>query len=134
MAWVMMSAVVIAPNFTTVGRKVQDVVTHKGEARLAVTECGDGGIDAKAFFNAGHSVGKLVKKLGLGRKTGGRRGRIRTEYTVVLRANCGEDFWMLSEEMKGEYGTCGRGIVACEDEQLDLGHGKIFECSVDASG
>lgn len=62
MAWVMMSAVEIPPNGTTVGRKVQAVVTHKGEARLAVTDCGDGGIDAKAFFDGSLSVGKLVKK------------------------------------------------------------------------
>lgn len=41
---------------------------------------------------------------------------------------------MLSEEMKREDGTCGRGIVACKDEQLDLGHDKFFECGIDASG
>lgn len=131
-ARVVMCAVMIAPYHTMIRRKGLAVVTRQVKIRLAVTEGGYSGVHAKSFFDNSEGVGQLIEELRLRREDGSGVGGVRAEDGVVLGADFGENVRMLGEEMIGEDGTRRSGIVTCEDEELDLGHGKVFERGVDA--
>jgi hypothetical protein len=50
----------------------------------------------------------------------------------MLGASFRENIRVLGEEMVGENGTRGGGIVTCENKELYLSHGEFFERRVDA--
>ena len=132
MARVMVCAVVIAPYYAMVGRKALAVVTRKVKVRLTIAEGSYGGVYTKRLFDDSEGVGKLIKQLRLRRKYGSGDGNVRAEDLVVLGADSGENIRVLGEEVVGENGTRRGGIVTCEDEELDLSHGEVFERGIDA--
>jgi hypothetical protein len=132
MARVVVCAVVIAPYHAMIGRKALAVVTGKVKVRLTITEGSYGGVNPKRLFDDSEGVGKLIEELRLRRKYGSGVGDIRAEDLVVLGTDSGENIRVLGEEVVGENGTRRGGIVTCEDEELDLSHGEVFERGVDA--
>lgn len=116
------------------GERGGGVRGREGEAGLAFAEGGGWGEETEGFADDGGGVGEFIEEVGVRGDEGGGAGKVGAEdggeFVGEVRRGRGVRVQEVVDVAEGG----GGGVVAGEDEEFDLGDGKVFEGGVHAAG